>query len=67
MSAKSKWGECSLRATDELKEDDIMSMASEMSRTSFALARYSVDRSMNLDRKAIGCKIRTISEPIYED
>ena len=44
-----------------------MSMTSEMSRMSFEPARHGVDRSMSLDRKVIGCKTRTISEPIYED
>jgi len=44
-----------------------MSMASEMSRMSFEPTRHSVDRSISLDRKVIGYKIRTISEPIYED
>ena len=44
-----------------------MSIASEMSRMSFEPARHSVDRSMSLDRKVIEYKIRTISEPIYED
>jgi len=42
-------------------------MASEMSRMSFESVRHSVDRSMSLDRKVIGYKTRTISEPIYED
>ena len=42
-------------------------MTSEMSRTNFELARHSVERSMNLDRKVIGYNIRTVSEPIYED
>ena len=42
-------------------------MASEMSRMSFESVRHSVDRSMSLDRKVIGYKSRTISEPIYED
>ena len=44
-----------------------MSMASEMSKMSFEPARHSMDRSMSLDRKVIGYKTRTISEPIYED
>ena len=34
---------------------------------SFESARHSVDRSMSLDRKVIGYKTRTVSEPIYED
>ena len=44
-----------------------MSMASEMSRTSFEPARHSVDRSMRLNRKVIEYKTRTIGEPIDED
>ena len=66
MSTRSEWGEGSSSAKD-VKEDDTMSMASEMSRMSFEPARHSVDRSMSLDRKVIGYKTRTISEPIYED
>jgi len=42
-------------------------MTSEMSRMSFKAARPSVDQTMSLDRKVIGYKTRTISEPIYED
>jgi len=34
---------------------------------SFEPARHSVNRSTSLDRKVIGYKTRTISEPIYED
>jgi len=34
---------------------------------SFEPARYIIDRSMSLDRKVIGYKTRTISEPIYEE
>jgi len=67
MSAKSEWREGSSSANEDIKEDDTMSMASEMSRMSFESARHSVDRSMSLDRKVIGYKTRTISEPIYED
>jgi len=44
-----------------------MTMASEKRRMSFEPARHSVDRSMSIDRKVIGYKSRTISEPIYED
>ena len=44
-----------------------MSMASEINRMSFEPARQSVDRSISLDRKVIGYKTRTISEPIYQD
>jgi len=54
-------------AKEELKEDDTMSMGSEMSRMSFESARYNVDRSMSLHRKVIGYKTRMISEPIYEN
>ena len=38
-----------------------------MSRMSFEATRPSIDRSMSLERKVIGYKTRTISEPIYED
>ena len=37
-----------------------------MSRMSFEPARYSVYRSMSLDRKVIRYKARTVTEPIYE-
>ena len=67
MSARSEWGEGSSSAKEENKDDDAMSMASEMSTMSFEPARHSVDRSMSLDRKFIGYKTRTISEPIYEE
>ena len=67
MSTRSKWGEGSSSAKEEHKEDDAMSMTSEMSRMSFEPARRSIDRIMSLDRKVIGYKTRTISEPIYED
>ena len=50
-----------------IKEDNTMSMTSEMSRRSFEPARHGIDRSMSLDRKVIRYKTRTISEPIYED
>ena len=66
MSARSEWGEGS-SSGKEVKEDDTMSMASEISRMSFEPTRHSVDRSMSLDRKVIGYKSRTISEPIDED
>jgi len=42
-------------------------MSSEMSRMSFETVRPGVNRSMSLERKIIGYKTRTISEPIYED
>jgi len=67
MSAKSEWGEGSSSAKEDIKEDGTISMASEMSRMSSELTRHSVDQSMSLDKKVIGYKTRTISEPIYED
>jgi len=67
MSARSEWGEGSSAAKEEVKEDDTISMTSEMSRMSFEPARHSVGRSMSLDRKIIGYKTSTVSEPIYED
>ena len=42
-------------------------MTSEMSRMSFEAARPSIDRIMSLKRKVIRYKIRTASEPIYDD
>ena len=62
MSARSEWGEGSSLAKEDIKQDDTMSMASEISRMSFESTRHSVDRSMSLDRKVIGYKTRTISE-----
>ena len=56
MSGKSEWGEGSLSIKEDIKEDDTMSMASEMSRITFEPARHNVDRSMSLDRKVIGAK-----------
>jgi len=56
-----------LSTKEDIKEDDTMSMTSDMSRMSSEPTRHSVDRSMSLDRKVIGNKIRTLSEPIYED
>ena len=52
---------------EELKEDDTISMTSEISRMSSEFARPSVYQIIGLDRKVIGYKIRTVSEPIYED
>ena len=62
MSTRSEQREGSLAAKEDLKED-ISSMTSEMSRMSFEPKRYSVDQSINLDRKVIGYKMRTVSEP----
>ena len=56
MSARSEWGEGSSSAKEENKEDDAMSMASEMSRMSFEPARHSVDCNMSLDRKSLCTK-----------
>ena len=42
-------------------------MTSEMSRMSFEPTRHSIDRSMTFDKKVIGFKTRTVSEPIYEN
>ena len=49
-------------AKEDVKEEDTMSMADDMSRMSFEPARYSADQSMSLDRKVIGYKTRTISD-----
>ena len=67
MGIRSDWGEGSSSSKEELKEDDTISMTSKMSRMSFEAARPSVNRIMSLDRKIIGYKTRTVSEPIYED
>ena len=66
MSTNSDWGEGSSSAKEEIKDDDTMSMASEMSR-SLEAARPSLYRLTSLDRKVIGYKTRTLSKPIYED
>ena len=39
MSARSQWGEGSSSAKEELKEDDTISMTSEMRRMSFETTR----------------------------
>jgi len=40
MSARSEWGEGTSLAKEELKEDDTISMTSEMSRMSFKPTQY---------------------------
>jgi len=67
MSTRSNWGEGSSSDKEEFKENDTISITSEMSGMSFASARPSVGRSMSLERKVIGYKTRTVSESIYED
>ena len=67
MSTRSDWEEGSSSAKEKLKEDNTISLISEMSRMSFESARPSVDRSMSLERKVIGYTARTVSEPIYDD
>jgi len=42
-------------------------MTSEMRRMSFEPARYSVNRSISLDRKVIGYKTSAVNESIYGD
>ena len=54
--ARLEWEEGSSTAKDEHKDDKIMSMAIEMSKMSFKLARHGVDQSMSLVRKVIGYK-----------
>ena len=61
MSTRLDWRERSSSAKKELKEDG------EISRISFEAARATLDRLTSLDRKVIGYKTRTVSEPIYED
>jgi len=67
MSTRSDWGEGSLSAKEDLKEDDTISITGEMSRMSFEAVRPNLDRLISLKRKVIGYKSRTVSEPIYED
>ena len=43
MSARSKWKKGTSSAKEELKEDDTISINSEISRMSFEPTRYSVD------------------------
>ena len=64
MSTRSKWGEGSSSAKEELKEDDTMSMTSEISRMDFEFARSSIGRSMSLERKVNEYKTRIVNEPI---
>ena len=67
MSIRLDWGEGSSSTKEKLKEDDTISITSEISRMSSEFARPSVYQIIGLDRKVIGYKIRTVSEPIYED
>jgi len=67
MSTRSDWGEGSSSAEEELKEDDTVSMTSEITRMSFEAARPSLDQLTSLDRKVIRYKTRIVSELIYED
>jgi len=67
MSTRLEWRKRSSSTKEELKKGDTDSMTAEMNRMSFESTRFSIDRSMSLDRKVIWYKIRTISEPIYED
>jgi len=64
MSAKSGWRERSLIAKEELKEDVVWPLKWV---EWVEPGRHHVDRSMNLYRKIIRYKTRTISEPIDED
>jgi len=56
ISTRSQGGEGSSSVREELKEDDIISITSEMSQIIFESARYSVDRSMSLNKKSLGTK-----------
>ena len=67
MSTRSDLEEGSSSAKEELKEDDTVSMTSKMSRMSFEEARHSLDQLTSLERKVIGYKTRTVSEPIYDN
>ena len=67
MSIRLDWRNGSSSVKEELKEDDTVSMTSEMSRMSFEAARPSLDRLTSLDRKVIRYKTRTVGELIYKD
>jgi len=67
MSARSDRGKGSLSAKEVPREDDTISLTSDMSRMSFESVRPNIDRNMSLERKIIRYKTRTVSEPIYED
>ena len=67
MSTRLDWREGSSSVKEELKEDDTISITSEMSRMSFEVVRPSLDRLTSLERKVIGYKTKTVSELIYED
>ena len=67
MSIRLDWRNGSSSVKEELKEDDTISLTSKMNSMSFEAARPSLDQLTTLDRKVIGYKIRTVSEPIYED
>ena len=54
MSTRSVWEEGFSSAKEEIKDDDTMSIASEMCRMSFEATRPSLDRLTSLDRKVIG-------------
>ena len=60
MSARSISEEGSSTAKEELKEDVIISKTSEMSRMNFEPARHSVDRSISLDKRVIGYKLKLL-------
>jgi len=67
MSTKLDCEERSSSSKEEHKEDDTISMTCEMCRMSFETVRPSLDRLTSMERKVIGYKTRTVSEPIYED
>ena len=67
MSTRSEWKERSLATGEDIKEHDIISMTSGISIMSLEPTRHSIDRSMSLDGKVIGCKTRIVSEQTYED
>ena len=46
MSARLEWGEGSSSARQELKENNIISMTSVISRMGFEPARHNIDRNM---------------------
>jgi len=60
MNARSEWREGSSSIKDETKEDDTMSITSEMGRMSFESARHNVHQSMSLDRKSSDTKLELL-------
>jgi len=52
---------------EKAREDDMVSMTSEISKMSFQLERHNIDQIMSVKRKIIGYKTRIASEKINKD